>query len=50
MPTDELLVPESSSIELEIAIEQLKRYKSPGLDQIPAGLIEARRNTLHSDF
>jgi hypothetical protein len=31
-----IAVPEPSSIEVEIAIEMLKRYKSPGTDQIPA--------------
>jgi hypothetical protein len=34
--TAEPLVPEPSSSEVEIAIEKLKRYKSPGIDQIPA--------------
>jgi hypothetical protein len=44
------LVPESSSFEIEIAIEKLKRYKSPGIDQIPAELIQAVENTLHSEI
>jgi hypothetical protein len=39
--TAESLVPEPSSSEVEIAIEKLKRYKSPGTDQIPAELIQA---------
>jgi hypothetical protein len=39
--TAELLVPESSSSEVEIAIEKLRRYKSPGIDLIPAELIQA---------
>jgi hypothetical protein len=30
--TAESLVPEPSSSEVEIAIEKLKRYKSPGID------------------
>jgi hypothetical protein len=30
--TAEPLVPEPSSSEVEIAIEKLKRYKSPGID------------------
>jgi hypothetical protein len=34
--TAEPLVPEPSSSEAEIAIEKLKRYKSTGIDQIPA--------------
>jgi hypothetical protein len=39
--TAEPLVPEPSSSEVEIAIGKLKRYKSPGIDQIPAELIQA---------
>jgi hypothetical protein len=39
--TAETLVPEPSSFEVEIAIEKLKRYKSPGIDQIQAELIQA---------
>jgi hypothetical protein len=35
------LVPVPSPFEVEIAIEKLKRYKSPGSDQIPAELIQA---------
>jgi hypothetical protein len=38
--TAELLVPEHSSSEVEIAIEKLKSYKSQGIDQIPAELIQ----------
>jgi hypothetical protein len=33
--TAELLVPDASPFEVEIAISKLKRYKSPGSDQIP---------------
>jgi hypothetical protein len=40
--TAEPLVPDPSSSEVEIAIENLKRYKSPGIDQILAELIQAR--------
>jgi hypothetical protein len=36
----ELLVPEPSLVEVEIAIGKLKRYKSLGTDQIPAELIK----------
>jgi hypothetical protein len=39
--TAEPLVPEPSVFEVEMAIEELKRYKSPGIDQIPAELIKA---------
>jgi hypothetical protein len=34
-------VPEPSDSEVEMAIEKLKRNKSPGTDQIPAELIKA---------
>jgi hypothetical protein len=39
--TVEPLVPDHSRFEVEIAITNLKRYKSPGSDQIPAELIQA---------
>jgi hypothetical protein len=39
--TAEPLVPDPSPFEVEVAIEKLKRYKSPGSDQIPAELIQA---------
>jgi hypothetical protein len=38
--TAEPLVPGSSRLEAEIAIAKLKKYKSPGSDQIPAELIQ----------
>jgi hypothetical protein len=34
-------VPEPRAFEVEMTIEKLKRYKSPGIDQIPAELIKA---------
>jgi len=34
------LVPETSSFDVEITIEDLERYKSPGTDQIPVELIQ----------
>jgi hypothetical protein len=37
----EPLVPGPSRFEVEIAIAKLKKYKSPGSDQIPAELIQA---------
>jgi hypothetical protein len=46
----EPLVPEPSSSEAEIAIEKLKRYKSAGIDQIPAELIQVWGNTLRSEI
>jgi hypothetical protein len=35
--TAEPFMPELSATEVEVAIRNLKRYKSPGSDQIPAG-------------
>jgi hypothetical protein len=39
--TAEPLVPELSASEVEMAIEKLKRQKSPGIDQIPEEFIKA---------
>jgi hypothetical protein len=39
--TAEQLVPGSSRLEVEIAIAKLKKYKSPGSDQLPAELTQA---------
>jgi len=39
--TAEPLVPEPSVFEFELAIENLKSHKSPGMDQIPAEFIQA---------
>jgi hypothetical protein len=44
------LVPEPSALEVETAIEKLKRHKSPGTDQIPAELIKARGRTIRSEI
>jgi len=33
-----------------MAIEKLKRHKSPGTDQIPAEMIKAGGRTNHSEF
>jgi hypothetical protein len=44
--TAEPLVPEPSVLEVELAIEKLKSYKSPGIDQIPAELIKAGGRTI----
>jgi hypothetical protein len=38
----------ASPFEVEVAIAKLKRYKSPGSDQIPAELIQAGGDILHS--
>jgi hypothetical protein len=42
MHVAELLVPDSSASEVEVAIGKLKSYTSLGVDQIPAELIQAR--------
>jgi hypothetical protein len=39
--TEEPFVPEPSMSKVKVAIGKLKRYKSPGADQIPAELIQA---------
>jgi hypothetical protein len=47
--TAEPLVPEPSAFQVEMVIEKLKRYKSPGFDQIPAELFKAERSTFRSE-
>jgi hypothetical protein len=47
--TAELLVPDPSSCEDEIAIAKLKRFKSPG-SQIQAELVEAGGEALRSEI
>jgi hypothetical protein len=48
--TAEPFVPEPSASEVEVAVVKLKRYRSPGVYQIPAELIEAGGETLHSEI
>jgi hypothetical protein len=48
--TAELLVPEPSLIEVEIATEKLKSYKFPDSDQIPAEVTKAGGKTLNSQI
>jgi hypothetical protein len=43
-------VPEPSALEVELAIKNLKSYKSPGIDQIPAELIKAGGSTIPVQF
>ena len=45
--TTESLVPELSAFEVELAIEELKSHKLPGIDQIPSELIKVGGRTLH---
>jgi hypothetical protein len=45
----EPLVPDPSTVKVEIAVGKLKSYKPPGTDQIPAKLIKAEGKTLCSE-
>ena len=44
------LVPEPSAFEFEMAIDKLKRYKSPGIDQITTEMIHTGGRTIRSDI
>jgi hypothetical protein len=48
--TAEPLVPEPSDSEFEVAIEKLKRHKSPGIVQIPAELIKVGGRRVRSEI
>jgi hypothetical protein len=50
MHTNEAFVPEPSASEVEATIGKFKRCKSPGFGQIPAELIQAGGQTLHSEI
>jgi hypothetical protein len=50
MHTAEPFVPEPSSSEVGVAIGKLKRYISPGVDQIPAELFQAGGEILRSEI
>ena len=50
MHTSDPPVLESSAIEVEMAVEELKRHQSPGIDQIPAELIKAGCMTIRSNI
>jgi hypothetical protein len=50
MHTAEPFVLEPSASKAEAAIRKLKRYKSPGVDQLPAELIQAGGETLCSEI
>jgi hypothetical protein len=48
--TAEPFLPQPSASEDDVAVRKLKRYKSPGSDQIPAELIQAGGGgVLHSE-
>jgi len=48
--TAEPLVPEPSAFEIALAIEKLKRHRSPGIDQMPAELIKAGGRAIRSEI
>jgi hypothetical protein len=48
--TAEPIVPDPRPFEVEVAIAKLKRYKSPGTDQIPAELFQAGGEILGSEI
>jgi len=48
--TEESLVPEPSAFEVEVAIEKLRRHKSPRTDQIPAELIKTWSRKIRSEI
>ena len=47
--TADPLVPQPSAFQVEVAIEKLKRHRSPGIDQIPAELMKARSRKFRSE-
>ena len=48
--TTEPQAPEPSAFDVEMALEKLKRHKSPGIDQIPAESIKAAGRTIRSEI
>jgi hypothetical protein len=48
--TAEPLVSEPGTLEIEMAIEKLKRPKLPGIDRIPSDLIKAVCRTIRSEI
>jgi hypothetical protein len=48
--TAEPQVPEPRTFEVETTTEKLKSHKSPGIDQIPAELVEAADRTNRFDI
>jgi len=48
--TAKLPVPELSALEIQMAIEKLRKHKSPGIDQIPAEMIKAGGRTIRFDI
>jgi hypothetical protein len=50
MHTAEPFMPDPSASEVQVTIRKLKSYKSPGVDQIPAEVIQAGVETLPSEI
>jgi hypothetical protein len=50
MHTAQPFMPEPNAFQVQDAIGKLKRFKSPGIDQIPAELIQAGEEILHSEI
>ena len=48
--TAEPLVPEPSASVFELAIDKLKSYKSPRIEQIPAEMIKAGGRTIYLEI
>jgi hypothetical protein len=48
--TADLLVPEPSVSEIELAIEKIKSHNSPGIDQIPEELITSGGRTISCEI
>ena len=46
----EPLVPQPNAFGVDMATEEVKRYKSPVTDQVPPELIKAGGKTVHSEF
>jgi hypothetical protein len=50
IPTTQPLVLQPSAFEVEMAIEKLKRHKSPDIDQIPAEMVKEGGTTIHYEI
>ena len=50
MYTIEPDIPESSLLKVELAVENLKNQKSPGVDQIPSKLIQSGADKLYEEI
>ena len=48
--TSEPLIPEPTLLEIAIAKEKLKKYKSPDIDKIPPDLTQDFGNPLHTEI